>query len=331
MDMQVGCTLLPKTDEIVSVSLRSEILITNQSADKPKLVLRGHSKQIVGMAAVANKLYSADYSGLMVAWDNDVGPSDLHFNGKGPANAVCALDANDKIVANVGQDGKIFITPTSTLTFDKPLTVKGGGVGITVPRSSSAPFSAVMINETRMVAVDPQGKSIAAELKLENSHTGCCVAVTSDGSLIAVGIEISGGSGELQFFTFNRSSFSPAGEAIRMPSPPNRIAFSPDKEFIAVGEKSRRVKIYNATTRASVTGGGNVHTARVDAICFSQDGKRIASGGLDGSVAVWPVNSEDEPAKLKTAHRNGVTGIAFSSAGCIVTAGGDSCLRSWTL
>ena len=133
------------------------------------------------MVAVASKLYSADDSGVMVAWDSDVGPSNLHFNGKGSANAVCAMNANDKIVVNVGQDGNIFITPTSTLTIDKPLTVKGGGVGITVSRSSCALFSAVVINETRMVAVDPQGKSIAAEphRSLCSSRNGwfidCCV------------------------------------------------------------------------------------------------------------------------------------------------------------
>lgn len=331
MDMQVGCTILPKTSEIISVSLRPEILITDSSADKPTSVFRGHSKQIVGMAAVGDKLYSADYSGLMVAWDSNVGPSDLHFNGKGPATAVCAMDANASIVANVGQDGKIFVTPTSTLTFEKPLTVKGGGVGIAVPSASTALFSAIVINETRVAAVDPDGKSIAAEMKLDSSHTGCCVTVTSDGSLIAVGVEVAGGSGEVRFYTLEDSSFSSNGEPMRMPSAPNRIAFSPDKTLLAVGEKSRRVKIYDASTRTSVTGGGIVHTARVDAICFSNDGKRIASGGMDGSVAVWPVGSEDEPVKLKTAHRSGVTGIAFSSDSTIVTAGGDSCLRSWTL
>lgn len=331
MDMQVGCAILPKTSELVSVSLRPEILLTDEGADKPKSVLRGHSKQIVGMAAVASKIYSADYSGLMVAWDADVGPSDVHFNGKGPTNAVCAMDANDQIVANVGQDGKIFITPTTSLTYDKPVTVKGGGVGIAVPTVPASHFSAIMVNETRLAAVDPAGKSVAAEIKFDNGQTGCSVAVSSDGSLIAVGMELSGGSGELRFYTLNGSSFTPAGDIMSLPSPPNRIAFSPDDVFIAVGEKSRRVKIYNATTRSSVTGGGIVHTARVDAICFSPDGTQIASGGMDGSVAVWPVDSEDEPIKLKSAHRSGVTGIAFSSATCIVTAGGDSCMRSWTL
>lgn len=331
MDMQVGCTISRKGGEIVSASLRSEILVTDMDADKPKLTLRGHSKQVVDMTVVAEKIYSADYSGLMVAWDVDIGSADINFNGKGPTTSVCSIAANDEVVANVGLDGKIFITPTTTLTYDKPITVKGGGVGIAVPSGSSSTFSAIMVNETRLVAVDPAGASLVAELKFDNGETGCSVAVSSDGSLIAVGMEVAGGSGELRFYTLNGSSFTAAGEKIRMPSPPNRIAFSPDDNLIAVGEKSRRVKMYNATTRLTVTGGGLVHTARVDGICFSPDGTMVASGGMDGSVAVWPVDSEDEPIRLKTAHRNGVTGIAYSSSSCIVTSGGDSCIRTWNL
>ena len=45
MDMQVGCTLLPETDEIVLVSLRPDMLITDQSADRSALVLRGRSSR----------------------------------------------------------------------------------------------------------------------------------------------------------------------------------------------------------------------------------------------------------------------------------------------
>lgn len=330
-DMQVGCTVMKKTGEVVSASLKSEILVCDGDGGDTKTVLRGHSKQIVGLAAVGGRFYSADYSGLIVAWENGVGNASTAFNGKGPANSVCSLDANDQIVANVGMDGKIFVTPTTSLTFGKPVTVKGGGVGIAVPSASSSQYSCIMINETRMVAVDPAGESVVAEMRFGNGHTGCSVAVTGDGSLIAVGLQVPGEAGELHFYALNGSSFAMQGDALKMRSAPNRISFSPDESTIAVGEKSRRVKLYNVASREPVTGGGVVHTARVDAICFSPDNRYAASGGMDGSVAIWPVNSEEEPIKLKMAHRNGVTGIAFIDASTVLTSGGDSCLRTWKL
>lgn len=329
-DMQVGCVTSKKGD-FVSVSLRPQINVIDAGSDEVSRVLRGHCKQIIGMSVVGEKIYSADYSGLMIAWDIDVGNSSLAFNGKGPQTAVCAIAANKDIVTNVGQDGKIFVTPTKSLTYPKPVTVKGGGVDIAVASDNSPDFSCIMVNETRLVAINTSGDDIATEMKFGNGETGCSVAVASDGSLIAVGVEVSGGAGELRFYTFNGSSFAQAGDKITLLSAPNRMAFSPDNECIAVGEKSRKVKFYNPTTKSSITGGGVIHTARVDAICFSSDGTYVASGGMDGSVAVWPVNSEEEPIRLKTAHRNGVTGIGFTSANCVMTSGGDSCLRTWNL
>lgn len=332
-DMQVGCAHVTSSSSNVSVSLRGNINITPVGDSAPAKVLRGHSKQVVGLAVVGSKAYSGDYSGLLVSWDIGVGSADLAFNGKGPSASVCAVAANDQVVANVGQDGKVFVTSTSSLTFQKPVTVKGGGVDIAVPTNSSTSISAIMINESRVAALSPAGDAICAQLDLARGETGTSIAVSADASMIAIGVSVSGGSGELRFLKFSggASSIAYDGEAIRMPSPPNRLAFSPDGSIVAVGEASRRVKMYDVSKRASVTGGGTVHTARVDAITFDGSGSRVASGGMDGSIAIWPVNSEDDPVRLLSAHRSGVTGIGFADAATIVSSGGDSCLRSWTV
>lgn len=331
MDMQVAVGYSSLSSEIVSVSLRPGINICMTGSSAPSRILRGHCKQIIGLAVVGHKFYTADYSGLMVAWELDVGQAADHFNGKGPATSVCALAANHDVVATVGQDGKIFVTPVDSLTYRKPVAVKGGGVDIAVAHSSSPDFSAVMVNETRLVAINSVADAISAELKFSSSDTGCAVTISPDASLIAVGVETSGGAGELRFYTLSASSFTQAGDTIKLLSAPNKLAFSPDGDRVAVGEKSRRVKIFDCSKREIITGGGVSHTARVDAICFSPDGNFVASGGMDGSVAVWPVDSDKDPVKMVGAHRNGVTGIAFSTPECIVTSGGDSCVRSWNV
>lgn len=332
MDMQVGITYCSKSSEIVSISLRPQINICESSSTTPVRTLRGHAKQIVGLAAVGSRFYTADYLGHMVAWEYDVGPSaDPFFNGKGPANSVCAVAANPDVVASVGQDGKIFVTPVASLTYRKPVTVKGGGVDIAVASSGSSDFSTIMINESRLVAINSAADAVLAELKLSNDETGTAVAVKPDGSLIAIGLETSGGAGMVRFFTLSCSAFKQDGSDIKLPSAPNKLAFSPDGARIAIGAKSRRVDIYECSSRTAMKGGGVAHTARVDAINFSPDGTFVASGGMDSAVAVWAVNSDKDPLKLAAAHRNGVTGIAFTSPTSIVTSGGDSCIRSWTI
>lgn len=331
MDMQVGVAFSQANSKLVSVSLRPQINMCTLGNPGESGVLRGHSKQIVGLAAIGRRFYTADYSGLMVAWELDVGHSEISFNGKGPATSVCAIAANHDVVANIGQDGKVYVTPVDSLTFRKPVAVKGGGVDIAVAVSASPEFSAIVINETRLVAINSAADALGAELKFDNGETGTTVAVSPDASLVAVGVEASGGAGQLRFYTLSGNSFAQAGKAINIHSAPNKLSFSPDGDFIAVGEKSRRVKIFDCSSRSLITGGGVVHTARVDAICFSPDGTFVASGGMDGSVAVWPVDSDKDPIKLPGAHRNGVTGIAYATPECIITSGGDSCVRSWTL
>jgi WD repeat-containing protein 1 (actin-interacting protein 1) len=332
MDMQVGCAVCPKTKSLVSISVRGDINICSAGANAPTHTFRGHCKQIVGLAVVGSRAFSADYSGLMVAWDLGVGSSDKTFNGTGPTTSVCDVAANSQVIANVGQDGKIFVTQSNTLTYQKPMLVKGGGVGIAVPSAPSTILSAVMINETRLAAVSSTGDRVIAELDFARGETGTAVAVSPDASVIAVGIQVQGGSGELRFAKLSGgSTLAFVGESLPMPSPPNKLAFSPNSTIIAVGEASRRVKLYSVKDRTPVLGGGIVHTARVDALAFDSSGTRLASGGMDGSIAVWPVLSDSEPLRLLSAHRSGVTGIGFADSKTLVSSGGDSCLRAWSI
>lgn len=331
MDMQIGITFVRKTNNLVSASLRPQLNVFHPEKSHVTSVLRGHAKQIVGLAGVGRRFYTADYSGLMVSWDLDVGSSDVAFNGKGPSTSVCAIAANHDIVANIGQDGKVFITPVSTLSYKKPVTVKGGGVDIAVSFTSSSAFSAIAINESQLAAINPSGDNILAALKFDRAEHGTAVAVSPDGSMIAIGIESTGSSGQLRFYTLTGESFKQVGETLRLHSAPNKIAFSPDGDFVAVGEKGRCMRVYNCSTREPVKGGGTWHTARIDAICFSPDGTFVATGGMDGCVAIWPVDSDKDPVTLKATHRNGVTGIAYATSECIVTSGGDSCVKSWSI
>jgi WD repeat-containing protein 1 (actin-interacting protein 1) len=333
LDMQVGCAYVAKTKALVSASLRGDLCVFEGKATSPTRVLRGHSKQIVGLAVVGPKAYSADYSGLLVSWDVGAGSDDKPFTGTGPATSVCALAANDAVVASVGQDGKVFVTPTGTLAFGEPVVIKGGGVGIAVPRKSSSPISCVAVNETRVAVVSPGGDAVLGEIEFPRGETGCAVAVNADASLIAVGMSVSGGAGELRFAKLGgggKLAFDD-GKVISVASPPNCIAFSPDGSLVAVGEASRRVKMYDTKERRAVEGGGLAHTARVDAITFDARGARVASGGMDGSLAVWAARSDADPVREQSAHRGGVTGIGFSDAHTLVTSGSDSCLRSWSV
>jgi len=342
LDMQTGCSW-SGAGSLVTSSLRGDLNVFSATAPyAATAVLRGHSKQIVGLAVppppapTGSIAYSADYSGRLVAWELGVGAADAPFTGKGPANGLCALAANAEYVVTTGQDGNVFMTPTSTLVIPKsPLTVRGGGVSLAVPSTPHPAYTAVTVNESRLCLLSTD--STVADVQFARGETGTAVAASTDGTALAVGIEVSGGSGELRFATV-----SSGGDVVwrsdataRMPSAPNVVAFSPDGATVAVGEKNRRVKFYDAASGALRRGGAIAHTARVDALAWAPDGSRVASGGLDGAVTILTYGSgdggDDKAHKVMGAHRGGVTSIAWVDATTLVTSGDDACLRTWAV
>jgi WD40 repeat protein len=119
-------------------------------------------------------------------------------------------------------------------------------------------------------------------------------------------------------------------------APSISLRFSPDGKQLAVARSFPvslgglgEVRIIDAASGREVSRPVKGHSRRVTRLSFSPNGKRVATGGSDGTVKVWDVAMGQETLTLK-GHTAGVTDLAFSPDGhSLISASWDGTVRIW--
>ncbi|MEJ7638653.1 MAG: hypothetical protein WKF75_11920 [Singulisphaera sp.] len=72
------------------------------------------------------------------------------------------------------------------------------------------------------------------------------------------------------------------------------------------------------------------HRGTVQGVAFSPDGRRLASGGVDGTVRLWDTATRREVLTLRARPLRAVVGVAFRPDGQHLASGcGDGTARVW--
>ncbi|WP_242902252.1 nSTAND1 domain-containing NTPase [Actinomadura terrae] len=135
----------------------------------------------------------------------------------------------------------------------------------------------------------------------------------------------------LQVMGWRGADLVPGGgfNAARLPGAWTAAAFSPDGRWLATGDVSGRVKLWDGqhrTTGRQLRGEGGPGVGGLD---FSPDGRRLA-GTRGNEVWIWDLAGKREPVVFRVHERFAVSAVAFSPDGRWLATGGiGTSVRIW--
>ncbi|KPM52527.1 hypothetical protein ACG83_29845 [Frankia sp. R43] len=165
------------------------------------------------------------------------------------------------------------------------------------------------------------------------------VVFSPDGSLLATGL--GGHEGTTYLWDVTGGAPSRLGEPLVGHTTSARsVAFSPDGTALATAGDDGAIELWDIHDRMRPTRTGapflghgilvndNVVPRAAEDVAFSPDGTTLATSGDDGTVALWDLTSQEQPAFLGELAVGGensvVSAVAFSPTGTTIAAAGPN-------
>jgi WD40 repeat protein len=173
-----------------------------------------------------------------------------------------------------------------------------------------------------MLVIDPQGHSAMIRKVMLTPDGATLISVSDDKTIRLWDVK----TGDLMKTIRGQIGAGNEGELFAG-------ALSPDGKTLAAGGfgipgGDKPIHLYNIETGEQI-GLLKGHFNVINALAFSPDGRRLASGSGDHTVRIWDVTGRKELAKLE-GHGDAVYGVAFSPDGSkLVSASYDGTLRLW--
>ncbi|KAF8962540.1 WD40-repeat-containing domain protein [Flammula alnicola] len=321
---QVGNTWSGQSD-LVSLSMSGDLNVFDpRTGDKPVRILSVSSTKICHChcTIVFQHICRGTADGRVYSYS----PSKLEstsLEGEGHSNHVSGLTTSstdgkvysvgfDDRVREIVADGSVSCKPASAATTSQPKSI------------AVASDSTVFIAEIGVIeAFRSNQKVFETKPSFEPS------AVAAAGSLIAIGEDRKVHFNEWDGKTLKEIAVLESNQGVV-----SALAFSPDGKYLASGDSSGKLILFDAKERKLVTSRWAHHTARINSLSWTSDSAHCASGSLDTHVYIWSVAKLMKNIPIKNAGPGGVNGVLWldgGKGGKLVSSGFDGCVRAWDI
>lgn len=303
-NQQVGVIATEKY--VIGLSFSGDLNYFTEDSKEPVKTVKGHQKSITASTVTKEGLITGSYDGRIAKWDLESGSATYE---EGHSNLIAGLAATEDSVYSVGWDDKL-----KSLDGEKTASLPGQPKSVSFDSKSVA-----VVTEDNLVVFTKGEKTF--EIKLPTTAT----SVGASSKYVAVG------SQNNTITLYNSSSGSKEFDLPPTRAAPSYLAFSPNGEYLAVGDVSGKIILYSVEKKEIQTSRWVFHTGRINSISWNEDNNRVVSGSLDTNIIVYQVDKPIKNIKFLGAHKEGVNTVAWLNNDEIVSGGNDSTIKRWKI
>lgn len=317
-NQQVG-VVFAGDDLVISLSLSGNLNYLTKDSDKPVKIVTGHQKSVTALAIADDSVFSGSYDGRVVEWSLKTGEANV-VKGDGHENLVSSLLSTGSGVWSTSWDDTL--KQISQSSFKEGSTVNLGSQP--VASSLDGKLLAIATEKSVQLFDSSSGKSLGT---VSIDSTASAVAVSEAAGYIAVGS--TPGNKVTLYSTSDLSRISSTPELPATRGAPSFASFSPDGKYLAVGDATGKVTLYNVADRNVQTNRWVFNTSRITSIAWHSSGDYVVVGSSDTNIYIYSIQKPAKSIKALGTHKEGVNAVAWTSDSSFVSAGADATLKHW--
>ncbi|TFK32026.1 WD40 repeat-like protein [Crucibulum laeve] len=328
---QMGNTWSGEQD-IVSLSLSGDLnLFDPRTGEKPTRVFRAPQTSITALAPLNSSTFIAGTAeGRIFSYSDDASSC---LEGEGHTALVTGVASSptdgkaysigwDDRVREIERDGKNFV-PASASTIAQPRSI--------AVTSDSTVFIVELAKGSELGNIEAF-RSNQKVFNLQPKFTP--VSVATSGSTVAIG----GNDGKVRLNQWDGKTLSETTvlEGKGKSQEVTFIAFSPDAKYLASGDKSGRITLFDVKEQKIIPTNWEFHRSAIKSLSWTADSRHLASGSQDTDVYVWSIEKPVKNIAIKNAgQRSGINGVLWidesAGKGKLAAASDDATVRIWDI